>query len=89
MRIGVLGGARNLADNRANRRKGVAGKKVATEGSSSNPGGDTWYWRLVEFGASTVAAHPFMRPALANNVERVTDTIATELSNELDKLIPG
>ena len=35
-----------------------SGKKIKTEG-------DTWYWKLHEFGSSHQAAKPFIRPAAA------------------------
>lgn len=76
MRVGVRGGARQTSG-------GLKGK------GNANPGGDTWYWRLVEFGTSRTRAQPFMRPALANNVEKVTSTVVTELNKEIDKLIAG
>lgn len=49
-RIGVRGGAKNYAGTKENVRKGRAGKQYATGGDKSNPGGDTWYWRFIEFG---------------------------------------
>ncbi|MBI1450331.1 MULTISPECIES: HK97-gp10 family putative phage morphogenesis protein [unclassified Acinetobacter] len=72
MRVGVLGGAKNYANTKDNVRKGRAGKEYATDGSSKNPGGDTFYWRYIEFGTSRFPAVPFMRPALSENIERVT-----------------
>lgn len=45
-----------------------------------------WYWRFKEFGNSNQAADPFMRPALANNIDAVTDKFSTEINAELDKL---
>lgn len=75
MRVGVKGGARN--------RMGKMG------GGKANPGGDTWYWRLVELGTSRARAQPFMQPALANNVEKVTSTVVAELNKEIDKLVAG
>ncbi len=45
-----------------------------------------WYWRLIEFGDEFTPAKPFMRPALANNIGRVTDKFSTELNSEIDKL---
>lgn len=50
MRVGVLGGARQYAKTKANVRKGRAGKSYKTGGDKGNPGGDTWYWRMLEFG---------------------------------------
>lgn len=61
--------------------------------SYSNPtppntsGGDTRYWRFLEYGTSEMPATPFMRPALANNVQKVTDTFSQSFSAELDKEI--
>lgn len=42
--VGILGGAKQSAASKENKRSGTAAK--------ANPGGDTWYWRLVEFGRS-------------------------------------
>lgn len=56
-RVGFLGGAKYRGLN--------PGKK--------GPGGDTWYWRLLEFGTKDTAAHPFVRPALANNTQEATE----------------
>lgn len=53
MRIGVMGGAKS--------KKGGGTYQVG--GSKENPGGDTWYWRLLEFGTSKMRAQPFLRPA--------------------------
>jgi|GEM_PF-2075812 len=50
--VGILGGARQYADSPENRRKKRAGQTYETGGSKTNPGGDTWYWRLIEFGRS-------------------------------------
>ncbi|WP_284075242.1 HK97-gp10 family putative phage morphogenesis protein [Acinetobacter pittii] len=61
--------------------------------SYSNPtppntsGGDTRYWRFLEYGTSDMPATPFMRPALANNVQKVTNTFSQSFSAELDKEI--
>lgn len=50
--VGIAGGARQYANSKENRRKGRAGQTYETGGSKTNPGGDTWYWRLIEFGRS-------------------------------------
>ena len=72
MRAGVMGGARKSAQK--------AGKGL--------PGGDTFYWRFVEFGTKFVSARPFMRPAFATNTQAATDATAIELSAGLDRLLP-
>jgi HK97 gp10 family phage protein len=86
MRVGVKGGAKKYASTKANVRAGRAGKKYNTLGDNGNPGGDTWYWRFVEFGTSRTPAKKFLRSALKNNIQGVTDRSIAELSRELDKL---
>lgn len=87
MRVGVLGGARQYANTRQNVRKRRAGKTYRTLGSKTNPGGDTWYWRFIELGTSRQRAQPFLRPALETRAQQVTDILATEVSQGIDKLI--
>ena len=57
--------------------------------SNPNPpsltGGDTRYWRWIEFGSVHNPPVPFMRPALENNIQAVTDSFAQNFSAELDK----
>lgn len=84
-RVGVLGGARAYANTRANVRKGRAGAAYKTEGDKTNPGGDTWYWRMVEFGTENMPANPFMRRALSENAEAATDETAKQLNTWLDR----
>lgn len=74
VRVGVRGGARNMED---------YGEFKGRQGD--NPGGDTWYWRLVEFGTSRTQAKPFMRPALQNNVDSATFEFTKYLGPEIDK----
>lgn len=77
-RIGVRGGARDM----------TAYGEFGGEGRN-NPGGDTWYWRFVEFGTSEARAKPFMRPALENNVQEATNAFAAELEKQIDKILGG
>ncbi|MCY1547040.1 phage protein, HK97 gp10 family [compost metagenome] len=77
MRVGVLGGARDTK----------LGGLVGAKSLKDNPGGDTWYWRFLEFGTEQQAAQPFMRPALEENTDNVTETMAVELNKALDKLV--
>lgn len=86
MRVGVLGGARSYADTRANRRSGKAGQTYAVDGSSTNPGGDTWYWRLLEFGTEHMRPRPIFRPAMIESQQLVFSTIASEFSQQLNQL---
>lgn len=86
-RVGVRGGAKAYVNSKENVRKGLAGKKYKTGGDKNNPGGDTWYWRFIEFGvpAHGIAPRPFMRPALQNNISTVTNDFAGIFSAEIDK----
>ena len=56
--------------------------------SNPNPpntsGGDTRHWRWIEFGKTGVPAVPFMRPALAMNIENVINKFSQVFVNELD-----
>ncbi len=76
-RVGVLGGAQRVA-------KSVGEFKGS---GKSNPGGDTWYWRHVEFGTSKMKARPFMRPALEGNQDKATNTFIMEYGKAIDRAI--
>jgi HK97 gp10 family phage protein len=84
-RIGVLGGAKQY--NNMHTRKGGRRGTYAVGGSHDNPGGDTFYWRFVEFGTSRVAARPFMRPAMAQSISEATDTFIAEYEKAIDRAI--
>lgn len=86
-RVGVRGGAKQRVDNAANRRGKLAGKTYAVGGSSSNPGGDTWYWRFLELGVPKRGITPreFMLRGLRSTTQRATDTVANSLTRQLDK----
>ncbi|WP_353173700.1 HK97-gp10 family putative phage morphogenesis protein [Acinetobacter rudis] len=59
--------------------------------SFSNPeppntsGGDTRHWIWVELGRSGAMAFPFMRPALATNIDAVTAKFAEEFKAGVDE----
>lgn len=74
MRVGVLGGSRNMT--------AYGEFKGAGKG---NPGGDTWYWRLLEFGTSRFAAKAPMRKAMATAAEKAMTTTAAAMDTEIDK----
>lgn len=77
--MGVLGGAVN---------QHIARNVGEFKGKGKdNPGGDTWYWRLVEFGTEKTGAKPFMRPALANHTDKATNVFLTEYSKSIDRAI--
>lgn len=74
MRVGVQGGAAvNAKSDRA---------KLA-----ALPGGETVHWRFIEFGTSKVPAVPFMRPALEQNIQKVTDEFAQSFMKSIETAI--
>ncbi|MBJ9954370.1 hypothetical protein I5735_15155, partial [Acinetobacter baumannii] len=85
MKVGIRGGAKSYVKSKDNVRKGLAGKKYKTDGDKQNPGGDTFYWRFLEFGTQNMIARPFMRPSLQNNVNTITNNFAGIFSTEIDK----
>lgn len=74
MRVGIRGGARDMSKY----------GEVKGQGKG-NPGGDTFYWRFLEFGTQKMVARPFMRRALENNTQAATDAFADALGTEIDK----
>lgn len=88
-KVGVLGGSRQYVNSSANRRRGRAGQSYSVLGSSTNPGGDTWYWRMIEFGTSKVGARSFLQPALSTNVDRATTAVSLELNRAIGLLADG
>lgn len=75
-RVGVLGGAKGDAK---------ASGEVKGKGKA-NPGGDTFYWRFLEFGTSHMAARPFIRSAMNRGQEAVGKFI-NEYGKALDRAL--
>jgi len=80
LQIGVKGGAKKYKDNKNNRRQKRVGQTYMGPGA-------VYYWRFLEFGTSKMRAQPFMRPALANNVDAVTKAITDEINSGIDKIV--
>lgn len=76
-------------DQRGSKREGGAVTKVGVMGGARPLPGreDTGHWRLIEFGTQDTRAQPFMRPALANNIDQVTNTYVQVLNAEIDKAV--
>jgi len=68
-------------------RIGVRGGAESKKENDTNPGKDTWYWRLVEFGTVKTRAKPFMRPALQESAQEATNTFISEYQKALDRAI--
>lgn len=83
--ISVQGG-KTRSPNEIKIRVGIRGGASFSNRTPPNiSGGDTRHWRWIEFGASHFPATPFMRPALANNIQQVTTKFTQVFSTELDK----
>lgn len=76
IRIGVLGGAKAPKENGS----------IRTSGKKPLPGGDTYYWRFLEFGTNKIAARPFMRPAMGSG-QAAFDAFSTKLDKRLNRLL--
>lgn len=76
-RVGVLGGAKRVA-------KAVG--EIQGKGKS-NPGGDTWYWRMLEHGTQYMSARPFLRPALEQNTQQAADAFTQTYKKGIDSAI--
>lgn len=78
-------------DAKAGRREGGVVIKVGVQGGARPAKGnsDTGHWRFVEFGVPEhgIPARPFMRPALENNVDKVTDAFVAEMDKQIDKIV--
>lgn len=76
-------------DSRASKRENAVVVKVGVIGGAKPRKGDRdmGHWRLQEFGWSGAPARPFMRPALSENVQAVTDKFVEELLPQIDKAI--
>lgn len=96
-RVGVLGGARAVLTDRARRKSARRRERLGQSSLGSlgeiagsgkaNPGGDTWYWRFLEFGTERTRAQPFLRPALEQNISAAMDTFVREYDKALDRAI--
>ena len=77
VRVGVLGGAKKDSDKTG---------ELAGEGKD-NPGGDTWYWRFLEFGvpAHGIPAKPFLRNAAQGKEGEIHQATLKKLKEFLEK----
>ena len=76
-RVGVLGGAKGFA---------AASGEVKGRGKG-NPGGDTYYWRFLEFGTSKMAAQPFLRDAIESNQSEAISEFVNQYNIAIDRAI--
>lgn len=68
-------------------RVGVLHGALLKSGGETTANSPTPHWRLLEFGTEKMKAQPFMRRALADNVEPVADAFMREYNKALDRAI--
>ena len=68
-------------------RVGILGGAKLKDHPNLSSGSPTPHWRLLEFGTEKMAARPFMRPALENNLNQVASTFITEYEKAIDRAI--
>lgn len=68
-------------------RVGILGGARTAKKLDAGSGAPTPHWRLIEFGTEHVAARPFLRRALSENTEAVTNTTARELSKWINRYV--
>lgn len=66
-------------------RVGIRGGGKTRESNQSNPGGDTFYWRFLEFGTKKMAARSFFRPAVESSKETAMSLAMEAAKEELSK----
>ena len=61
------------------------GASFSNPNPPNTPGGDTRHWRFIEYQSANNPGTPFMRPALQNNIQAVTNSFAENFNKEIDK----
>jgi HK97 gp10 family phage protein len=69
-RMGIAGGANTHTD---------------PDNKDQGAGGPTPHWRLLEFGTREMAARPFFRPGVENNLQAATDVFIQQLDASLQR----
>lgn len=83
VRVGVKGGGKFWERNKNVQRKGKKRQKNPHYTPLEN---DTRHFWLVEFGTAKTLAFPFLRPALEDNIQNVTDDFAQNIKQEIIKV---
>lgn len=61
------------------------GASFSNKNPPKTPGGDTRHWRFIEYPSANNPGTPFMRPALQNNIQAVSNSFAENFNKEIDK----
>lgn len=66
---------------------GIMGGAKSGGKQKQGKGGDTFYWRFLEFGTAKMAAKPFMRPAMDAKQQEAVDKFVEAYKKQLDKVL--
>ena len=82
----AIGAGKTRNPNQVVMRVGVrGGASFSNPNPPNTPGGDTRHWRFIEYPSANNPGTPFMRPALQNNIQAVTNSFAENFNKEIDK----
>lgn len=82
----AIGAGKTRNPNQVVMRVGVrGGASFSNPNPPNTSGGDTRHWRWLEYGSVHNPPTPFMRPALQNNIQAVTNSFAENFNKEIDK----
>ena len=82
----AIGAGKTRNPNEVVMRVGVrGGASFSNPNPPNTSGGDTRHWRWLEFGSVHNPPTPFLRPALQNNIQAVTNSFAENFNKEIDK----
>lgn len=73
-----------VRDNKHYKQTGQLKVSVGVKPTAQNP---AFHYRFLEEGTETMAAQPFLRPALENNIKRTTDAFIREYEKKIDRTL--
>ncbi|ARS51503.1 HK97-gp10 family putative phage morphogenesis protein [Kushneria konosiri] len=65
----------------------LGGGKLRKGNPDTGVGGETPHWRLLELGTEKMPAVPFLRPALAENLQPATNEFVEQYSKAIDRAL--
>jgi len=68
-------------------RVGILGGASPSSKQTGQPGGITYFWRHQEFGTEKMAAQPFARRALEDNIGPATNEFVSQYEKAIDRAI--
>jgi HK97 gp10 family phage protein len=85
-RVGIRGGAKSPKKQGLTKKIKGRGKR-SVEGLTGAPGGDTFYWRFLEFGTSKIQGKGFMQKAMVQSIDPATKKFIAVIWAEIEKSV--